>query len=334
MTDPELDARLARLAEPDPTIDPGAARDLVRFAAEPARMRHRGRKRWSIAVGALVVGALAIPTAAVAERMFAAQTGEIDDGSGTESTAGEEWIDTGAPDFEECVSSIAPRRLPTPAGFDWDAEAASVAERYSAEPALIQEGGLVADLERTLWLAWLAEWIDADRAGDDSGREAALAVMREAPTWPEIVDSDGGGIRYLMWAFLARMNTGDPAERTNAAQALLQQDAVDILAAQLELSSQQDGQIAEEALLERSSPTLRAAYALWDGVDRQPFIDEMFDRYAELISPYGDISVGSPFWDDYDAALREIAAEAGVEDPAAAVGRGGWGHQDDEGGAE
>ncbi len=332
--DGALDARLARLAAPNPTISPGTARALVDEAARPARAKRRVRKTWSIAVGALLVGALSFPAAAVAERMFAAQTGIIDDGSGTETVADEEWIATDAPDFAEYIAEVAPRGLPAPPGFDWDAEAAVIAGWYSDEAGMIQTGTLVADLERTLWLAWLAEWIAADRADDEPAREAAMAVMREAPTWPEIVHSDGGGVRYLMWAFLARMNADDPAERTNAAQALLQQDAVNVVVAQQQLSSQHGERPAEEEMLVHNGPSFRAAYELWDGVDRQAFIDGIFDDFARLSDPYETIDVGSPYWDDYDRALREVAAAAGVEDPAAAVGRGGWGHQDEEGGAE
>lgn len=329
ISDYELDALLARCAEPVPGLDPAAARAAVQRAARPARHRRRTRRGWTFAAVFATAGALALPTAAVAEQYFQAQTGIIDDGYGTETQAGDEWIATEAADFGAYVSSVAPRELPTPAGFDWEAEAATVASWYSDEPGTVQRIGLVSDLERALWLGWLLEWIEADSAGDNSRREQAIAVLREAPTWPATVATDGGGIRYLKWAYVARMTYTNPEARTAAGQALLQMDVVNMISAQHHaltgrgMGGETPAEVEE--ILDLHGPSSRALYAVWDGVNRLYLLDEIFQEFMSM-SDETNANLGSRYWDDYDLALIEVATAAGVADPEAAVGRGGWGH--------
>lgn len=116
ISDDELDARLRSLARPTPGMDPAAALSLTRAAAAHSGQRKR-RGVWLVPTALIAAGVLAIPTTAVAVRVFEAQTGEFS-AETTESEAGNEWIATGAPDYETYLNTIVPRHLPTPAGFN------------------------------------------------------------------------------------------------------------------------------------------------------------------------------------------------------------------------
>lgn len=315
LTDEELDAQLRALARPNPGIESAAALALIHKAADSAARRNR-RRIWLAPTALIAAGMLAIPTAAVAERIFEAQTGEFSEET-TESEAGNEWIYTGSSDYETYLLSIAPRHLPAPEWFNWEAEATVLAKWH--EDGYIEDATLICDFENILWQAWIAEWVRADSAGDTDARETAMEVLREAPSWSNIASSDGGGIRYGMWAFVARMNVDDPAARRIAAQALVERETgyiarVDRL---IELKITDAPSSVEQ--LKLRGPAFHKLYGLWDRGDRQPLIDEILDT-ATSFSTHQNTSAGSPYWDDYDRALLEIATAAGVKDPAAAVG--------------
>ncbi|GAA1624673.1 hypothetical protein [Leucobacter chromiireducens] len=295
--DARLDAQLQDLAGTPPQLSPRAARVLVRAAATPARTQRR--KRWAVSAGVvLAAGALILPTAAIAERLFAAQTGEFAEPGQSEVSAGEEWIDPNTSDFASFVASVAPTELPAPDGFDWDEAARLIAARYaSTEPTRLADGLLGGDYERELWLAWIVEWIEADRDDDAPRRSAALDALRAAPAWPHIAAADGGGIRYVMWAFVARVQDPAAEDRAAAAQALLQ----------FELSS-----CEAEASAGRGCE-------VWDRVDRQALIDGVFAEYTATLGPE-PVMIDDAYWAQYDVDLRAIAARAGVADPEAAVG--------------
>ncbi|QIK64461.1 hypothetical protein G7068_15525 [Leucobacter viscericola] len=316
ITDDELDAQLRALARPTPGIDPAAALSLTREATDFTGKRRRCGK-WLIPTGLLAAGLLAIPTTAVATRIFEAQTGEFS-AETTESEAGNEWVYTGSPDYEEYLVSIAPRHLPTPAGFSWEAEAAAFTTWH--QNSYVEDATLICDFENTLWQAWIAEWIKADREGDDKAREIAMDVLREAPSWPNIASSDGGGIRYAMWAFVARMNVADPGARSIAAQALAERETGYISRADRLIELQISDSPPAAELLAARGPAFHSLLAAWDHRDRQNLITEILADSSSF-STHNDTSAGSPYWDDYGRALIEIATAAGVPDPAAAVGR-------------
>lgn len=321
--DDELDRRLAALADPTPLIDPAAARALVREAAAPSR--RRGRKRaWMIAGALALTGALAVPTTAVAIRLFEAQTGRVGAPGMTEELAGDEWIDLGAEDLDGYIASVAPRELPVPESFDWESTIVAVAGQFErsfgGENAEMQRIGIVSVYEREIWLAWLREWIEADRAGDDARRDAALAVLAEAPDWSTFVATDGGGIRFVMWSYVARIASDDPAVRHDAAQALLQQEVVDPLVWLEEnpIDAMTGERIDVDEVIAGLSPTQAALRELWDGRDRTAVNDEIHAGIAE-ISDETDTTPGSQWWRDHERALREIAAAAGHPDPLPSV---------------
>ncbi|QIM18341.1 hypothetical protein G7066_06205 [Leucobacter coleopterorum] len=301
-----------------PAIDSAVALALTHEAARSASHRRR-RRIWLMPTALIAVSLLAIPTAAVAERIFEAQSGEFSEET-TESEAGNEWIYTGSPDYESYLLSIVPKHLPAPEWLDWDAEAKVAAKWYqSYEGGYIEDATLICDFENTLWQAWIAEWIMADHENDDVRREAAMAALREAPSWPNIASSDGGGIRYSMWAFVARMNVADPQARRVAAQALAERETGQIARVdqliELDLT---DALPADEQLATRG-PAFHKLYEVWDHRDRQLLITEILAG-IDTVSSEDDSSAGSPYWDDYDRALVNIATAAGVKDPAAAVG--------------
>lgn len=273
ITDEELSSRLAQLALPDPRIDPSAARSLLSDAAGQRRRPRRRLRILGISTAALIaIGSLAGPGAAVAGRLFEAQSGEFQRTDSTESLRGDEWIRASAPDFGAYVASTAPRDLPVPGGFDWDGAARLISERYRGSNISMQRIRIVDDYEREVVLAWTREWIVADASGDSARRDAAISVLRKAPSWPGIVASDGGGIRSSLWELIDRMALGGP-EAGLAARTL---------------ANQRDGS--------PSTPELRAMHA------------ESLRSWLDLSARYPDLDRGSPVWAEYEALLRRLEA--------------------------
>ena len=95
--------------------------------------------------------------------------------------------------------------------------------------------------ETVVYAAWMGEWIAAHDAGDQARMVAAIAVLKDTPTWPALVATDGGGVTTLMAGFVAEMADGN-AEVAQAA-------------------AQYDGNPA------------------WDGIDRDALIAELFTKY-------------------------------------------------------
>jgi len=56
------------------------------------------------------------------------------------------------------------------------------------------ERGLAGTLAFNAWCQWTGQWIDAEIAGDSESRQAALNVMEDVPSWPQIVTVDAGGV--------------------------------------------------------------------------------------------------------------------------------------------
>ncbi len=271
ITDEELNARLALHAAPDPRIDPNAVRALLSDAAEQRRRPRRRLRILGISTAALIaVGSLAGSGAAVAGKLFDAQSGEFQRADSTESLRGDEWIRSSAPDFGAYVASTAPRVLPVPAGFDWDGAARLISERYRGSDTSMQRIRIVEDYEREVLLAWTREWMLADASGDTARRDAAISVLRKAPGWPGIAASDGGGIRSSLWELIDRMALGGP----------------DAGLAARTLAHQRDGS--------PSTPELRAMHA------------ESLRSWLDLSARYPDLDRGSPVWTEYEALLRRL----------------------------
>lgn len=120
-----------------------------------------------------------------------------------------------------------------------------------------------------------------------------MAVLRGAPSWPNIASSDGGGIRYGMWAFVAAMNVSDPVARSSAAQALAQFEtyrAINPFGGE-----EPNDYPTEEEILTHQGPSFNALYTLWDRQDREAFISEVLAGF-DTVSTQDDTSAGSPFW--------------------------------------
>ena len=332
ITDDELDKRLRALATPDPELSPDAARLIVATASETNQCAgtaggiaraHKStplggkRRAWTIAGVLALIGALAIPTTAVASRYFQAETGELGQPGYTEEIPGDEWVDLGASDIADYIASVAPRELPAPQAFDWDAAVATVSQQYvrsfGGEQARGQRIGIIRSFEQELWLAWLAEWLEADRAGDDSRMAAAHAQLAEIPDWPAFTETDGGGIRYVMWNYVARMGTPDAQANRDAAQALLQLEVIDPVH-NFPVDQTTGEPIDAETAMAQLTGTRAQLSRLWDGADRTATIDSVFADFA-AITTEEDASPGTQWWVDHERALRDIAAAAGHPNP-------------------
>ncbi|QIM16404.1 hypothetical protein G7067_08175 [Leucobacter insecticola] len=285
ITDEELDSRLRAVTSPTPGIDQAAASIIIREAARLAGKRKR-RRNWLVPTAIITAGTLAIPTAAVAERFFAAQTRTFG-GNYSEEMLGDEWITNEASDFPAYVASQAPRNLPVPESFDWDAASAEIVSRY-VEPSQLQRIHIESDYERLIWIAWIAEWLDADRANDEVRRTTAFEAMLGAPAWEGFTESDGGGIRMLIWVSLLRYAQGDARERTEVIQTLWQQ----------ERGPAKIGEAPEPEFL-----------LYWDGVDRQDLINDTLNEWEGFIEPYGVLDQESPVWEAYERELVRLEAE-------------------------
>jgi hypothetical protein len=216
LAETELDARLTG-ADRAAQLGAHAPSLAAAFTAAEPEARTRRRRRRFTAAGIATVLALAlgasVPAAAGAVREFLAQTGthcESGTECGTGATLAEsEWIDSSQADFPEYVDSLFNPALPLAPGqsreqvVDWLVDS-TLASDAAYGPGVWSSLGLSASLESGIYCGWIDEWLSAD---DDSARDRAAVVLREAATWPATVKSDGGGVvDYLL-------DTADAADR-------------------------------------------------------------------------------------------------------------------------
>lgn len=223
MSDAELMATL-RAADPAPEITLSSADALraVRSARTARRPRHWVLLSTSLAA-LLVVG---VPAGAIASGSLA-RTGWFgspnpgDDRralTSTEHDVNDEWIDLGATDLDAVVASVYPDWMPLAPGVTRDDLTDRVVAIMAKGNALAPERLLRRTFESVSYGDWLGAWMNAHDDGDAQGQATAARVLTEAPEWPTLVATDGGGVVASMRAYAARISGGD----ADAAQAMAQ----------------------------------------------------------------------------------------------------------------
>lgn len=56
------------------------------------------------------------------------------------------------------------------------------------------ERGLAGTLAFNAWCQWTGRWIEGALNDDPGQQKESLAVMQDVPTWPQLVEVDGGGV--------------------------------------------------------------------------------------------------------------------------------------------
>lgn len=220
ISDDELTRRLSaesRRGEQRP-LPSGMVALLVSEARSEAAAASWRRRACAAVAGAAVIGGGVFAAPAVAEtiRHFIAQT-EIVFG-GSEVIEDSEFVDTSASDLGEYLESIYPAQLQLAPRQTKKGLIEQVRAAHSAEPGVTQRVGLIRSFEHAAYVGWIEEWLTAHDAGDKTRMAAAAKVISDAATWPAFVQTDGGGITYIM----ARFGKEISAEDVQAAQELAQ----------------------------------------------------------------------------------------------------------------
>lgn len=199
-------AELSRLSSLQPTV---ADRDVSRVLRRVRRAQRRFLWAWpaGIAIAAIAVVGVGVPVAA--SRLFEAQTGTV--GTGGEAVEGAEWLDGSANDLAEYATVLYPEWLPLPEGVEVDRfraqEGAALAAGLSG--GQVQDVTIQFGYEVAAQCLLQDEYLLARQSGDESRASNALDVLDQAPSWPAIVASDGGGIVDVMREMAAQARAGD-----------------------------------------------------------------------------------------------------------------------------
>lgn len=238
----DIDGRLKRQARATPEISEGVCRQLVNRAEVEARTRQK-RIRFGLIGSLAAVVALGVPTAAVANVVFQAQTGRFNaseeqrasppiDGSGNdpdsgvfdpgnEGAPGAEWIDMGASDLDQYIASRAPRDIALPVGVTWDDALAHFFSRfdqaeYIASNDLGGNGQVAAEslvidimLENQARREWLTAWFDAYDRKDTAMMSEAGRVLGQSADWPAEAASTRGAYLEQMREWGRLIAAGD-----------------------------------------------------------------------------------------------------------------------------
>ena len=177
------------------------ANDDARKRTAPARRRRSRRTVASLALAAtLLVGG----ATAAAGGWTSAHTGFFGHTGETENDTSE-WLDLRADDASRIAAHLA--------------EGISFAPGDSAQayipglvrtPGLMQVTGIRAYLTADALCGWWGSWLQAEREGNATDRARATAVLQQAPTWPIVVATDGGGTVTFYEQIAASAQRGDP----------------------------------------------------------------------------------------------------------------------------
>jgi hypothetical protein len=140
--------------------------------------------------------------------------------AGTESD-NSEWVRMDAPDFPAALNRLVPRHLPLPAGWTWQPKTEEFIAAGRREPILKQVSGIKGEYAMYAQCAWTVEWLTARRSHDEERALAAVDVLRQVPTWPEIAAIDGGGLRESFGQRAEAAARGDEAYVREWAQGCL-----------------------------------------------------------------------------------------------------------------
>lgn len=245
ITDDELDGRLrlGRLGMRGEVLPAAVVSGLISDTRATARRRTL-RMQATAATGAVVIvvsGIVAGPATADIVQKFLAET-VLNPRSDNVFSSSDEWINTGASDFPEYAATTYPQWLPLAPGQTQQEVIAQVVAQNAATAALTRAISVRRNFENVVYGAWMGEWIAAHDAGDPARMTTAITVLKDAPTWPAMVTTDGGGVTKLMAGFVAEMADG----KSDVAQAAAQYDG---------------------------NPS-------WDGIDRGDLIAQLFCKYT------------------------------------------------------
>lgn len=223
-TENELDSRLSRADRSVELQIPEAMGERL-LAATKREATRRRRFRIGIIAAALsftVVGGLAAgPATADAIRHFLAQS-SWHPKAGGEVLPNSEWVNVDAPDLRDYIDSVYETSLPLAPGQTRESVVDLEVKAWAGLTGVTQEVGLRSDMERTVYSAWICEWIAADDAHDPTRKSVATEVIAEAPTWPATVATDGGGGTASMRLFSQGISAGD----RDSAEAVAQWDGL------------------------------------------------------------------------------------------------------------
>ena len=223
-TEDELDLRLSRADRAVSLQLPDVISDRLLVATRREATRRR-RIRVGVIAGVLsftVAGAgLAGPAAADAIRHFLAQS-SWHPKAGGEILPNSEWVNVDAPDLRDYIDSVYETSLPLAPGQTRASVVDLEVKAWAGMTGVTQEVGLRSDMERTVYSAWICEWIAADDAHDQTRKSAAAGVIAEAPTWPATLATDGSGGTASMRLFSQGISAGD----RDSAEAVAQWDGL------------------------------------------------------------------------------------------------------------
>jgi hypothetical protein len=178
------------------------AEDAAPRAGAPIRRRKSRRTIASLALAAtLLVGG----ATAAAAGWSSVHTGFFGHEGDTENDASE-FLDLGADDAPQVAARLAVG-IPFAPG---DSAAAYIPGLVSGR-GLMQADGIRSYLTSDALCGWWGAWLQSDREGDVAARARATSVLRDAPTWPIVVQNDGGGTVTFYEQIAASAERGDGA---------------------------------------------------------------------------------------------------------------------------
>jgi hypothetical protein len=209
MTD-RLDVRLAAgnpLPDPPPLSDAVVAAAVAELVRERPVRRRRRRARGRAVLVAAIAAVVVLPSAGVAMEAAGIHTGFFPGRGDTESTPGEEYLDSGDPGIVSVVRGLT-AEFPLPPGESW---APLLARWPSKDGAIVQRTGLGQEVEWYARCRWEAAWLRAHDDGDAAAAAEIAGVLLKAAEWPNTASGDAGGVVAALRETAAAAAAGDPA---------------------------------------------------------------------------------------------------------------------------
>ena len=169
----------------------------------PARKRRPARR--TIAGIALAATLVAGGATAAAAGWTSVHTGHFGQPGDTEDKPGQEFLNMAGDDMPRLELQLA-KGIPFAPGDD--------AQAYI--PRLLHSGEMQADgIRSTLTddalCGWWGYWLQANQRGDTTAQARATAILEQAPTWPLVVATDGGGVVTQDRQIAQGARDGEPA---------------------------------------------------------------------------------------------------------------------------
>ena len=208
---PDDDLRLAAANPvPEAPVLPGAvvAAAVGELLAVPrGRVRRRRRPRRRTALLGALAALVLVPGAAAGMEAAGIHTGFFPGPGDTESTPGEEYLDSSAAGIVDVVRDLT-TEFTLPAGEGW---APLLARWPSSESVYVQRSGIGMEVEWYARCRWEAAWLRAHAAGDAAAAAAAARVLADPASSRYAAANDGGGVMEYLRGTAAAAAAGDPA---------------------------------------------------------------------------------------------------------------------------